>query len=420
MELFLSLAAELGFTSDEDVARLAHVGADNVANWRTGTVREFKPQRLRAAIDSLSFHVRSLRARAGLDDAGEHLYALHVEEGSTPADLQRQFRERVGYDYLGHRFLYFEPQGALAWENMIRAGYDQDRWLAGAADAARAWLAPGGPLDGVAARGVDLVSLGSGEGEKDARVLGALLDVAALPWITYAPVDVSIPLLVAAARTAARTIARLSGPRREQAAILPFCADFEEGALAFVSRLRTASPAFAEDGVRLILILGNVFGNVRDEGLYVHQKLTAVARPGDLVWLEVALREDDLTKDPLFQMTLPDHQETAGEANRRLLLEGPYRRWAAAIGRRPVPDVELRIAVREADDTARIPESCNFVHDLVIRDERRACTMLYSRRYRTAPLSAWFERHGFTTEATRVVDGSRGVPRVAHLLLRRV
>lgn len=420
MELFLALAAELGFTSDEDVARLAHVGADNVANWRSGTVREFKPQRLRAAIDSLSFHVRSLRARAGLGGAGEHLFPLHVEEGSTPADLQRQFRERVGYDYLGHRFLYFEPQGALAWENLIRVGYDQDRWLAGVADAARAWLAPGGPLGEPAARGVDLVSLGSGEGDKDAILLGELLGAAAQPWIAYAPVDVSIPLLVAAARAAERTLARIPAARRARAEILPFCADFEEGALAFLGRLRTASPAFAADGIRLVLILGNVFGNVREEELFVRQKLATIARPGDLVWIEVALRADDVTQDPLYRTTLPDYQETAGEANRRLLVEGPYRRWAAATGRRPEPDVKLRIAVREADDTARIPGSCNFVHDLVIQDERRVCTMLYSRRYRAAPLTAWFERHGFATEAIRTVDDARGIPWFAHWLLRRV
>jgi hypothetical protein len=114
MEMFLELAAELGFTSDEEIARLAHVSADNVANWRSGAVREFKVQRLRAAIDSLRFHIRALRAQAGLCAAGGPVIPLSVEDGSSPADLQRQFRERVGYDYLGHRFLYFEPHGALS------------------------------------------------------------------------------------------------------------------------------------------------------------------------------------------------------------------------------------------------------------------------------------------------------------------
>jgi hypothetical protein len=418
MEMFLELAAELGFTSDEEVARLAHVSADNVANWRSGAVREFKPQRLRAAIESLQFHIRVLRAQAGSDRPGGSVVPISVEDGSSPTDLQRQFRERVGYDYLGHRFLYFEPHGALAWDNLIRAGYDQDRWLAGVAEASRTWLGTGGPLAAAALRGVDLVSLGSAEGDKDALLLSELLGVAALPWVLYAPVDVSIPLLIAAARSAERTIARCTGNRATKAAIMPFCADFEEGTLAFLGRLRTASPAFA-DGARLVLVLGNVFGNVRDEEVLVRQKLTTIARPGDLVWIEVAIRPDDLTQDSIYRMTLPDRQETAGEASRRLLLEGPYRRWAAATGRRPVLDLDFRVVLHDADDTARIPGSCNFVHDLVIADERRVCTMLYSRRYRVAPLSAWFEQHGFKTEAVRTVDDARGLPRMAHLLLRR-
>lgn len=419
MELFLELAAELGFTSDEEVARLAHVSADNVANWRSGAVREFKRQRLQAAIDSLRFHICTLRSQAGLGTACGPVIPLAVEDGSSPADLQRQFRERVGYDYLGHRFLYFEPHGALAWENLIRAGYDQDRWIAGVAEAARAWLATGGPLCALAARGVDVISLGAGEGDKDALLLAELLGVATLPWLLYTPVDVSIPLLIAAARSAEQTIARSTAGGSMTAGILPLCADFEEGTLAFLGRLRTASPAFA-DGVRLILLLGNVFGNVRDESLLVRQKLTTIARPGDLVWIEVAVRLDDLTQDSIYRMTLPDRQETAGEANRRLLLEGPYRRWAAATGRRPVLDLDFRVVLHDADDTARVPGSCNFVHDLVIADERRVCTMLYSRRYRTAQLTTWFEQYGFSTEAVRSVDRARGLPGMAHLLLRRM
>jgi hypothetical protein len=46
--------------------------------------------------------------------------------------------------------------------------------------------------------------------------------------------------------------------------------------------------------------------------------------------------------------------------------------------------------------------------------------MLYSRRYAIEGLSAWCERLGLRVERmTRVSDG-RGIPRVAHLLLRRV
>jgi hypothetical protein len=46
--------------------------------------------------------------------------------------------------------------------------------------------------------------------------------------------------------------------------------------------------------------------------------------------------------------------------------------------------------------------------------------MLYSRRYRLEPLAAWFERLGFKAEGRRLVPDSRGVARVAHLLVRRL
>ncbi len=422
MELFLAVAAELGFTDDEEIARLANVGPENVVNWRTGKVAEFKPQRLKAALTSLGFHIQALRAQAGMGGAGDgqELSLLEIEQGSSPADLHRQFRDRVNYDYLGHRFLYFEPQGAHAWENLIKEGYDQDRWLAGVGECAEAWLGDFGRFK----RGLDFVSLGCGEGLKEALILRSLLAAErrsgrSLAWVAYAPVDVSIPLLVAAARAARRLLAEEKIDRVRHWSVLPFCADFEEGSLAFQRRLRTASPAFAEEGVRLCAVLGNVFGNVRDEEAFVRRRLSALIRPGDLGWIEVGVRPEDIADDPLFHMTRPGHQDSAGEANRRLLLEGPYRRWASATGR-PAPKIELRVSLREGDDACRVPGSVNFVHDLVIKDERRSCTMLYSRRYRVADLSRWFERLGWVAEGTRLVTDSRGVPRVAHLLLRRV
>lgn len=450
MELFLGVAARLGFVSDHQIAQLAQVGAENVANWKSGAVREFKPQKLKAALASLEFHIEALRAQAGLagtgaTDGGQAdralLSLLEIEQGSSPADLQREFRDRVSYDYLGHRFLYFEPQGALAWENLIKSGYEQAAWLAGVERCARAWLAESGsgPIAGPIARalgtrGLDVVSLGCGEGEKEVRILESVLALeerrgGPLGWLAYAPVDVSIPLLLTAAAAARRALARPDGgaeggphggphARRRHHAVLPFCADFEEGRLAFRSRLRTAVPPFDSEGLRLVLVLGNVFGNLRDEDLFVRQRLSSLLRPGDLAWIEVGLRPEDLADDPLFHMTKPGYRETAGEANRRLLLEGPYRRFAAATGR-PSPDLDLRVWVREHDESARIPGSCNFTHDLMLKDERRSCTMLYSRRYQIPTLVDWFARHGLHAEATETVGDSSGVPRVGHLLLRR-
>jgi hypothetical protein len=436
MELFLAVTAELGFSDDQDIAALADAGPENVANWRSGAVKEFKNQKFRAALDSIVAQLRALRAQAGSLDARLYrdLSALEIEEGSSPADLQRQFRDRVGYDYLGHRFLYFEPQGALAWENLIKAGYEQDRWLVGVEDCARAWLStdkevggqPRGPIARALGfgrrerlRGLDVVSLGPGDGGKEMRLLELLLERERevrqrLAWLAFAPVDVSIALLMAAARSARELLLDGSAPSR---AVLPFCGDFEEGSLAFARRLRSAL-ATSADGLRLVLVLGNVLGNLRDEEIFVRQKLCQLARPGDLVWFEVGLRFDRIEDDPLFALTQSDRKETAGDANRRLLLEGPYRRWAAATGRGS-PSLDSRVWVREDDDSSRVPGSCNFCHDLVIKDERRVCTMLYSRRYKLDKLATWFEGLGFELEDARKVTDGRGRERVGHLLLRR-
>lgn len=441
MELFIAVAARLGFETDRDLAALADVGPENVPNWRLGAVKEFKNQKFRAVMRNLEALLGELRERAGAaynPDSG--LTQIEIETGSSPSDLERQFRDRVVYDYLGHRFLYFEPQGALAWENLIKTGYAQERWLAGVAACARSWLDVERDMAGRAKgeiarrvgfnrrdrpRGLDVISLGPGEGGKEIQILEQLIeaerDSRMRPaWLSFAPVDVSIALLMAAAQGSRRLL--LSGLAGDEGtayrSVLPFVADFEEGRLSFLGRLKTSSAAGAE-GLRLILILGNVLGNLRDEETFVRQKLWPMTRPGDLVWLEVGIRADRVEDDPLYQLTQSrEVGETAHEANRRILLEGPYRRWASAIGR-PEPRLQLRIWPREDDDSSRVPGSYNFCHDLVIVDESRVCTMLYSRRYGRDELCRWFEGLDFGLVDVQTVEAGKGKPSVAHLLLVR-
>jgi hypothetical protein len=440
VELFLHVADLLGYTSDRDVAELAGVSPENVANWRSGAVQEFKQTKLKSIKASLAAQIGALKEQSGAvsKDAELDLCALEIERGSSPTDLQRQFRDQVAYDYLGHRFLYYEPMGALAWENLIRKGYDQERWVSSVDTCAASWLdtrrESDGRVKGAIAdvlglgkrnmkSGLDLISLGPGEGGKELAILRRLLEALGkidqrLSWTVFAPVDVSIPLLLSAATEARRLLA--SGAKQGTRAIhqvKAFCADFEEGELRFLERLPTTVHP-DQPSTRLVLMLGNVFGNLRDEETFVRQRLWRMARPGDLVWLEVGLRLDPLESDPLFRMTTPNRDETAAEANRRLLLEGPYRRWEAATGRSPAP-LEMRVGIREDDETCRVPGSCNFCHDLVIKDERRVCTMLYSRRYKMDALSAWFERLDFEVLRVQRADDSRDRPRVGHLLLRR-
>lgn len=436
MDLFLHVAELLGYTSDKDVAELAGVSPENVANWRSGAVQEFKAQKLKGIKANLKTQLEAMAEQAGAVRHGMRLSPIEIEEGSSPSDLQRQFRDRVAYDYLGHRFLYYEPMGALAWENLIKRGYEQGHWLAGVEQCADAWLdltrdesgRPKGPIAEAlgmarrgALRGVDLLSLGPGEGEKELLVLQKVLEVEQkvdqrLPWVCYAPVDVSIPLLLTAGQGARQMMARSAGSRGTHQ-VKSFCADFEEGNLSFLNRLPSTLQK-ERDGTRVVLMLGNVFGNLRDEESFVRQKLWEVLRPGDLVWLEVGARLDPVEKDPLYPLTQAKGEMTATEANRRLLLEGPYRRWEAATGRKP-SELEMRVWIREEDDASRVPGSINFCHDLVMKDERRVCTMLYSRRYKLEDLTRWFERLDFEVARIKRVEDSQRRERVAHLLLIR-
>jgi uncharacterized SAM-dependent methyltransferase len=440
LELLLAVCESLGLSNDREIASLVGVSPETVHNWRTGAVRELKPMKLAAAIEAIQSRIGALREKAGLAQADltSGLTQLEVGPEASPSELQRQLRDRVHYDYLGHRFLYFEPQGALAWENLIRGGYEQDRWLRGAQDCARAWLDPGRNKDGspkgpIAAalgigrrgsriRGLDVISLGPGDGGKELLILDAMAEIEAQagadglpPWRSLALVDVSVPLLMHAAMTTRRRVAQLPF---ERAMVQAFCSDFEEGPFDFVQRLASAHHE-PDASRRLVLVLGNVFGNLRHEDAFVQQKLGKLVRPGDLLWLEVALRAESVSLDPVFRLTQPRGTETAAETNRRLLLEGPYRRWEAALGRSPTP-LELRVWVREDDEASTIPGSYNFCHDLVLTTERRTLTMLYSRRYDLELLTRWFEQRGYAVERIESVADTKQVFRVAHLLLRRL
>jgi hypothetical protein len=435
MELFLHVAEQLGCRTDRDLAGLAEVGVDSIPLWRGGAVKEFKPRTLAAIKAGLAARVRALRqhhdrARAAVESG---IVPMEVEVASGPSALQREFTDRMVYDYLGHRFLYFDPQGALAWENLIREGYGQEVWLKGVEDCCRSaldWKKGGdGRAKGALARalglggksgvvGLDVVGLGPGDGSKEVVALREVLAAERgldqpLPWLTFTLVDVSIPLLLAASLAAHAATVEAG---REEVVILPVVADFEEGGLGFIKRLPTALDEAR--GRRLVLLLGNVLGNVRHEEHFLRQKVAQIVRPGDLLLVEVGARMARLEDDPVYAMTLPQPEPTAVYTNRLCLLEGPYRRWEASIGR-PPSKIETRIWVRQDDDTCPVPGSINFCHDLLIQSERRVCTMLYSRRYDPDALASWFEAQGYAVELIWPVVDSRGVKRTVHFLLRR-
>jgi hypothetical protein len=203
--------------------------------------------------------------------------------------------------------------------------------------------------------------------------------------------------------------------------MIPLCADFEYGRLDFVSRLAGDQRA---DGRRIVLVLGNILGNVRDEESFIRRTLHRLTRPGDLIWIEVARKLDPIEADPVYPMTVSKSERTAEESTRATLLEMPYRVWEVSQGRLP-RDVNLRVTLQRyegGDDSCKVPGSVNFCHDLVIQEEKmqqRIRTMLFTRRYSDDALTALFEKLDLVPEDIVHVKDSKGRPLIAHHLLRR-
>lgn len=427
IELFLRIAQALGRETDREIAELAGVTPENVANWRVGSVKEFKRQTLTGIADRIADQIAALRGHRASTEIGlrHGLIELEVEERSAPDALQRDFSDRLHYDYLGHRFLYYEPQGALAWENLIRDDYVHRAWLEGVARCAREWFGHSNPAQprggilnqalglrrGAHRSGLELVSLGSGEGGKEEAILQVLAELSYHPaWTALALVDVSIPLLMRAARTTRARVFDSFG--EEGVAVLPCCADFEEGELNFLERLPRARTK--AETRRIVMMFGNVLGSLRDEERFVGDKLDRMLESGDYVWLEVNQRLEQPADDPLHALT-EGTPPTAASAHRRLVLEGPYRRFEAAGHRRP-SNIRTRVSLH---DGAVVPGSINYVQDLVIEDEDRIVTMLYSRRYEERGLRRWLDSHGFDVEDAMVIDGGSSKESMLHLLARK-
>ena len=422
VDLLLHVLGTLGISGDQEIADLVGVSREQVKNWKKGLGENLKLVTLDGAKRALAAHLRAIMDHAFFADPHVHMVRLEVEEGAGPSELLRQFGEKYHHDsYLGHRFLYYDPHCALAWENLIKRGYGQEEWLLGVDRFTERWLSQ--VRDG---QGVDVVSLGPGEGEKECRILRKLVHreqqmQRPLAWLTYMPVDLSMPLLLKAAKRALEEPNLWTSRPAAMRMLMPICADFEYGRLDFVSRLPSVQRT---EGLRVILVLGNIFGNVRDEETFVRRTLLPLTRPDDLVWIEVARKLDPIENDPVFPMTIPKSERSAEESTRTALLEMPYRVWEVSQGRLP-RDVQLRVKLETyagGDDSCKIPGSVNFCHDLVIQEEnmqQRIRTMLFTRRHTDEALAATFERLGFTVEEITHVKDSKGRPLIAHFLLRR-
>lgn len=423
-ELIFGLLELHGFHTHEAQASIIGVTPTTITNWKTGKVRALN----RGKLDEVIRRVHFLSKRRGVDLVGEpSLCPIVIEEGAGPADIERQLRDKWDSVYLGHKFLYYHPAGAMAWKKLLDTGYGSAQLAKGFANAFGLALRDSTPGKSNLASmlrwsegkscGVDLISLGPGDGAKEAIAIESLIDRAGpkhrlIDWLTFTPVDVSIPLLRMASERARNLIRdRLNKESWPHFLVRPSCSDFEDGGIGFAGHL-SDNPSDR----RLALFLGGTFGNLKSETRFVEYSLGRMLRPGDLVWLEVGVRQDRIEDDGLYALSkgqLGDTQETV----RRSLVEGPHRRFRASVGS-PL-DTRMRIIPREGGATCEVPGSYNFVHDVDINPSGQRCSVLYSRRYDIDALRRWFLELGYETRFEHRVKDSRGRDRTAHLLLFR-
>ncbi|MCA9717668.1 MAG: L-histidine N(alpha)-methyltransferase [Myxococcales bacterium] len=424
-ELIFGLLELHGFHTVDAQASIIGVTPTTINNWRTGKVKALN----RGKLDEVIQRVHFLSKRRGVDLVGEpSLCPIVIEEGAGPADLERQLREKWDSVYLGHKFLYYHPAGAMAWKQLLDTGYGSDLLAKGFAAAFDAALDPrvAGERSSLAGLlrwsegkscGIDLIGLGPGDGAKEALAIQLLIARAGpkhrlIDWLTYTPVDVSIPLLRMASEQARNLIRdRLPKESWPHFLVRPSCSDFEDGNMGFCGHL-SDNPGDR----RLALFLGGTFGNLKSEARFVERALGRLLRRGDMLWLEVGVRQARIEDDGLFALSkgqLRDTQETV----RRSLVEGPHRRFRASVGA-PL-DTRMRIIPREGGATCEVPGSYNFVHDVDINPSGQRCSVMYSRRYEIDALRGWLADHGYETRFEQRSKDARGRDRTAHLLLFR-
>lgn len=423
-DLIFGLLELHGFSTIEAQASILGVTATTIGNWRSGKVKALNRSKLEEVVARIHF----LSKRRGVDLVGEpSLCPIVIEEGAGPEDLERELHEKWDSVYLGHKFLYYHPAGAIAWTKLLETGYGNALLTKGFASALAAALELDAHNPGKLAAalrwhegrscGIDVIGLGPGDGAKETRAIELLINHAGpelrlIDWLTYTPVDVSIPLLRLASEKVRNLIRdQVARERWPHFLVRPSCSDFEDGNMAF-------SHSLSDDGDdrRLVLFLGNTFGNLKSETAFVERTLNRLVRVGDLLWIEVGVRQSNIEDDSLHALAregIGDTQETV----RRALVEGPHRRFRASVGS-PF-DTKMQIIPRDGGVTCEVPRSYNFVHDVEINPSGQRCSVLYSRRYDIAALRQWLAQFGYEPLYEQTIKDHHDRARTAHLLLRR-
>lgn len=341
--------------------------------------------------------------------------AVSISGTCRPLAMLGKLRQRVQGRYIPQRFLYDSDEAARLWETTEHGG-DGDRATAIANVRRFVQTRIREHLTRPDVASIELISLACGNGAKEIEVLHEFYATAPRPDLRMRLVDSSIPLLCDAVKKVSKRFPDLR--------MTAHCSDIEDGDSADMRRWETTG-GVPPRAPRIVMILGNVFGSIENEPLFVQTQLRPMLQPGDLLWIEVLDAFETTRDDPASSGLgrLPLAIEKATEPFDRMLTL-PYLRDRRL---EPLRDQDTSVSLHaDLSGPTNIPGSYNLRHWLSIeRDERRfEITVLHARRYNQVKLSEWFKRFDFVEVAHEVFPERHlekpapAVTRWIHLLLR--
>lgn len=400
----------LGVRNPEQQAAFLKLAArQNVENLTAGRSQSVHPDAFSKILQAVTAGIRTRQFEPIIAPSSPHI-ALVLDKGCSPLRVQSKLRDAIKGRAIPQRHLYDCAEAAHLWQEWIRHDPQRAAMVNGVRECATAWSSRAGLL-GDAGSDLHVLSLGSGTGEKEIVALEALHRSGSPKPVRLLLVDSSAALLAESAREVTKAL--------QGVATTALCADFESGHLQFARNHWLRQPEGAPAAVRLVMMLGNVFGNLIDEQTFVSRLITKLLRPGDLLWIEVGTAAADPKEDPA-EARLRDYPVKALDATRGLnrLMLLPFLRSRRLDPAGDTAEVELQL---HADGPSSIPGSYTFRYSLQVERKTKYCVdVLYARRYAEAGLERWFEDLGFTKLASHSVafPGAKMVAGVTHLLLR--
>lgn len=233
--------------------------------------------------------------------------------------------------------------------------------------------------------GLEVLGLGCGDGKKEVRLVHLLMAGMPPGRICLYLLDISQPLLGHAFKNAVETLSA-------GASIFAIQGNFHH--LPFYTQL-LHSPGRAQRR-RLICMLGNTFGNLENEVLFVRNNLVG-QQEGDLlllhlsqVWAPRDRPEEVHRKDPQLSGSMPMELR----ALEKEWMTGPIERYSRPVGS-PLPEMEL--SSRFDTSSCTVPGSYAIEKSVLVRSEQeeRRFTVAYLKRYEAKGLSACMAELGW-------------------------